>query len=592
MRKLFFHKINDIPLSRKFLLIYLFCVLIPIITINVFFFRQISENIKIREEENLRKSIERAGAELHSMIDESVAVSHSIIGDEALKQALDTSYESAVDSYESYNSVLRNKLKRYTPVYPNILEIRIYTYNDTIQSGSNYFIIDEAVRKSAWLMQAERQGRPFRVETHMENSGVNPGKRISVISNMDQGAIIPKYKKFLRIDLNVNKIYDILNRETNSLDLQLVDEQNRIVADGAMGARDGGMLQPADPEAWDSEGVIVMELGEADYVKGWKLIATANNDRINGLLDDAMRSILWLAIISTLIPSLLIFVILRSYHYRVKKLSRHMEKVRNEKFDLILLPAEGRDEIGGLIRAFNVMTEKINTLVNDVYKLEIRHKSLEVERVRMEMNMLQSQMNPHFLFNTLNALLVVCTKNGYQDVTEIIKNLSLLLRRLLNRADDLVPLKEELQFTVMYLQIEKFRFGDRFDYIVDIDPLAMDVRVPIMSIQPLVENACKHGLQSIKSGGVIRIGATMSERGLQVTVTDNGIGITPEKLERLERAIRSEREMDGHVGIRNVYRRLELFYHESVQFRMSSEPEGGLSVSYQIPLLRLDKNAD
>ncbi len=590
MNKLFSNKINDIPLNLKFLMIYVLCILIPIIGINVFFYQQNSDNIKIREQENLRKSMDRAAAELHSMIDESVAVSHSIEGDDSLNEVLDKTYDSPVSSYESYDSVLRNKLKRYMPVYPNILEIRIYTYNRSIQTGSNYFVINAAVEKSPWLEPILKQpGHAFRVVAYTEASGTTgPTKKMSVISDMDQGFSIvkPQYRKFLRIDLNVDKIYDILSRESDSLQLELVNEQNQVVAET------GGRSKPvydADMSDWETGNVFVSNLGTVSYVQGWKLIGRANNERITILLDEARRSILWLAVISTLIPSLLIFVMLRSYHYRIKKLARHMDRVRNERFDQVTLP-EGKDEIGGLINTYNMMTRKINTLINDVYKLEIHQKSLEVERVRMEMNMLQSQMNPHFLFNTLNALLVVATKNGYKDVTEIIKSLSLLLRRLLRRADDLVPLKEELQFTLMYLQIEKFRFGDRFDYIVDIDPLANDVRVPIMSIQPLAENACKHGLQAIKGGGVVRIEARMSERGLTVSVTDNGIGMEQEALDRIQQAVRSEQAMEGHVGLRNVYRRLELFYHESVQFRMMNGPEGGLTVSYQIPLQQLEHN--
>lgn len=588
MNRLFFNKINDIPLNLKFLMIYVLCILIPIIGINVFFYQQNSDNIRIREQENLRKSMDRAAAELHSMIDESVAVSHSIEGDESLNEVLDKTYDSPVSSYESYDSVLRNKLKRYMPVYPNILEIRIYTYNRSIQTGSNYYVIHQREENSPWLQPLLKQaGHAFRVVAYTEASGTTgPSKKMSVVSDMDQGLSVvkPQYRKFLRVDLNVDKIYDILSRESESLGLQLVNEHNQIVAE--TGDR-GKPVYEADTYEWSKDDVFVSQLGTVSYVQGWKLVGRANDDRITSLLNEARRSILWLAVISTLIPSLLIFVMLRSYHYRIKKLARHMARTRNERFDQVLLP-EGKDEIGGLINAYNRMAKKIHTLINDVYKLEIHQKSLEVERVRMEMNMLQSQMNPHFLFNTLNALLVVATKNGYKDVTEIIKSLSLLLRRLLRRADDLVPLKEELQFTLMYLQIEKFRFGERFDYVVDMDPLASDIKVPIMSIQPLAENACKHGLQAIKGGGVVRIEARLSERGLTVSVTDNGIGMEQTLLDRLQQAVRSEQAMEGHVGLRSVYRRLELFYHESVQFRMMNGPEGGLTVSFRIPLQQLE----
>lgn len=580
--------VNDIPLKHKFLLIYLLCVLLPIMTINIFFYQQNSADIRIREEDNLRKSIERASGELLGMMDEGVALSRSLAGDDSIYEALDRTYASPVDYYEEYNDFLRDRLTRY--MSPNILEVSIYTNNDTIQTGANYHVIQSSLDDLPWLNQLKQSDSNILIVAYNETNGFLPLKRISVVSKMSGFSPYSKYSKYLRVDLNVDKVNSILNRELDSLQLQLVDGQNRVVGASAGIEEPGALISQSPPlSAADAKSGYTMEraIGDYSYVRGWKLIGIADTRRIDNLLQDARRSIIWLAIISTVVPSLLIFIILRSYHYRVKKLSRHMEKFRNEKFDRIDIQ-EGRDEIGGLIRTFNVMTDKITSLINDVYKLEIRQKSLELERVRTELSMLQSQMNPHFLFNTLNALLVVCTKNGYTDVIAIIKNLSLLMRQLLSRADGFVPLREELELTSMYLQIEKFRFGDLFDYSFDIDPQALPLRVPRMSIQPLVENACKHGLQARKENRTIHVTAKLTERALEISVVDNGVGMEEAKLQQLMEKVRSDQGMDGHVGIRNVYRRLELYYNEHVRFRISSDPEKGTDAGFHIPLSRLE----
>ncbi|MFC4811929.1 sensor histidine kinase [Paenibacillus sp. GCM10023250] len=597
----FIHIVNDIPLNIKFLLIYLLCVLLPIMTINLFFFHQNSENIRVREQDNLRKSIERASGELLGMIDESVALSHSIASDDSIYAALDRAYASPVDYYAAYDGFLRDKLKRYMSSYPNIVEIRVYTDNPTIQTGANYHVIGDPARDLPWLGELERSASNMTVVAYYESGGFSPGSRISVVSRLNTYASYATYTKYLRIDLNTDKIQTILNREIDSLQLRLIDDDNRVVAAGdgapapqaaaqAPANQDAAVDIAADEAAAQARPGYAMErpLGDFGYVKGWKLVGIADTRRVDGLMNDARRSIIWLAVVSTFIPSLLIYVILRSYHYRVKKLARHMQKVRNERFDPIDLH-EGRDEIGGLIRTFNVMTAKITSLINDVYKLEIRQKSLELERVRTELSMLQSQMNPHFLFNTLNALLVVCTKNGYSDVTEIIRNLSVLMRQLLSRADGLVPLQEELQFTSMYLQIEKFRFGEQFEYAFDVDPRALPLRIPRMSIQPLVENACKHGLQARKGRRTIRVTAAAADGALDIRIADNGVGMEEERLRQLLTDVRSEQNPDGqHVGIRNVLRRLELFYGGAVRFRMTSGPETGTEAGFQIPLVRLE----
>jgi two-component system sensor histidine kinase YesM len=213
-----------------------------------------------------------------------------------------------------------------------------------------------------------------------------------------------------------------------------------------------------------------------------------------------------------------------------------------------------------------------------------------MERVRAELNFLQSQMNPHFLFNTLNAILVVCTKNNYSDVTDIIKSLSKLLRRLLSWKDDLVTLEEEMTFIEMYLKIEKFRFRDKFDYQFEIDEQSLQYKIPKLSMQPLVENSCKHGLQTIEGLGIIKVKTEIEDGRLQVTISDNGKGIEPSQLKEILFNVQNEEVSSGtNIGIRNVYRRLELYYEDQVRFEISSVPNEGTVVTFGIPLKLLER---
>jgi len=577
------YKINDIPLRYKFLLIYFLCVLIPILTINLLFFHQNSAHVRIREEDNVRKSFERATGELLAMIEESVELSLSISADASLYEALDRTYPTPAEFYETYNNVLRDKLKRYVYAYSNISEIAVYTANPTIENGGNYHRLSDDPFFSALFDRLERSGENFMVVAYIDTSLLTPTKRISVISRMDMFRLYSDYEKYLEIDLNIGKIASILDREKDIVLLRLIDDENRIVVSGLPSETQSlqmvGFVEPKN--------AMVMTLGETGFAKGWKVVGIPDDRRIEALMSNARRFVLWLTVATTVIPTLLIFVILRSYHDRIQKLARHMKKIKNGQFELIEL-REDRDEIGGLIRSFNTMAGKINSLINDVYKLEIRQKSLELERVRAEINMLQSQMNPHFLFNTLNALYVVCTKRGYLEATEIVRNLSLLLRRMISFTDDLVPLSEEIHFTEMYLRIEKFRFGDRFNYEFQIDPQAASCLVPKMSIQPLVENACKHGLQMAKGAGKISVEARLTDRELEIYVRDDGVGMNRDALERLLSSLKSDDYGHGHVGIRNVYRRLELFYGENIRFLAQSEPGKGTTIGFGIPIERLE----
>jgi len=221
-------------------------------------------------------------------------------------------------------------------------------------------------------------------------------------------------------------------------------------------------------------------------------------------------------------------------------------------------------------------------LVNDVYKLQLKKKDLEIQRVQAELKFLQSQVDPHFLFNTLNAVMAICVKNNYTDLTDIIKYLSKIFRRLISWKDDLVTVGEEISFTEMYLKIEKFRFLEKFDYQIEVDEKTLDFKVPKMSIQTLVENACKHGIQNSVGVGVVKIKVSQKEEFLCIDVEDNGLGIEDNKLKEIIEAMQSEDDFYENVGIRNVYKRLLLYYGDEVEFDIKSEINKGTIVHYGI----------
>lgn len=585
--------INDIPLNYKFILIYVIGVLLPIAVINIAFMDRMTGIIKDREEQNLQISLERARKDIHEFIDGGVAVSHALNTDKLLYETLDRTYESPIQFYETFDEQLRNRVTSYIPVNNQIQRISIFTENDTIMPGGNYQVLDANAKNSDWYRLWEQSTSPVMVAAYRATEANNRTATVpylSVIENMDYFDIYSKYDKLLRIDIDLNKIYDVILREQDYLNLYLVNEHNQIIMSADSGyQRDVTdaypVFQLADHDK--DKDVHVVSIGTASYVKGWKLVGVTQGTRLSQAMREMQLYVGMIAAVITLFSFIFIYIMLRSYNYRVKRLSRHMQKVTNEKFDLIRMD-EGRDEIGGLIQNFNRMTAEINSLINNVYKLEIQKKNLEMERVRAELNFLQSQMNPHFLFNTLNAILVVCTKNNYSDVTDIIKNLSRLLRRLLSWKADIVTLEEEILFIEMYLKIEKFRFRDKIEYELDIDREALLYKIPKMSIQPLVENACKHGIQAVDGKGVVKISATVIDGNLRVSVQDNGKGMVPEKLREVLISMRNENTSGTSIGIRNVYCRLELYYNDLVRFDIYSKPDQGTTVFFEIPVSLLD----
>ncbi|ULO05267.1 histidine kinase [Paenibacillus sp. 19GGS1-52] len=579
--------VNDIPLKYKFLFIYLLCVLVPILSINALFYVQISRNVDARERENLEISVDRVVYDFMQIVNECVAISNTVAADRPFNEIMDYTYPDNEAYYEAYNNILRDKLRQYSNLHSYIYWMGVYTTNPTIQNGNSYFVLSDSDKESEWYRKITGGADKVLLTAYQGTNPLNPPQQevfVSLIRKLDNATGQP-YHKYLRIDLRLNNVQELFQKERDYLQFKLLDEQNRVVleSDHSYYSLDTNALLNVDTEDSQSSKQIIRTLGSAGYTNGWKLIGTPEGRVVNHEMSHALRISLIFAVLTIIIPTLLMIVILQSYNLRVRLLYKHMKLVKYEQFENIDM-YEGKDEIGGLIRSFNLMTGKIRNLINDVYKLEIQKKDLELERVRAELNYLESQVDPHFLFNTLNAILVICKKYKYEEVTDVIRNLALILRRLLSWKDDLITVEEEISFIEMYLQIEKFRFQSRFTYDIDIDPAVLKCRIPKMSVQVLVENSCKHGLQWVKGARRIHVSASMNDVSLIIVVTDNGKGIDKEKLKWIESHLKSEQESDSNIGLRNVYRRLMMYYDSRARFTIESTEYEQTAVTIQIPI--------
>jgi two-component system sensor histidine kinase YesM len=587
-----FNKVNDIPLKYKFILIYVLCVLIPLITINLVSLSKITTSVKEKEAENFRISMERAQTDIVGLIKGCIAVSNSVVTDRALDEILERKYQDINEYYKVYYSYLRDSLNRVVPIYTHISEICIYTNNPTIASGGNYVFIDDAVKSKQWYQTIDKSTANIILDYYREpKSYLRAGhaQNLCVLRKMNEFGLPASRSKLLKINLDINQLFEIFNREQDYLSICLVDPGNRMIyaPNNQLLGEFSRIHKFYQPAAFGKDWLVFeRKLGSAIYLNHWRIVGIGDKRKVLNALSQSRNSIFNLALISTLISTLLILIIIRSYNYRVRQLAVQMEKVKNQQFELMEIH-EGKDEIGGLIQSFNLMAAKINSLINDVYKLEIQKKDLELERVRAELNFLQSQMNPHFLFNTLNALLVVCVKNNYTEIIEVLKNLSKTLRRLFSWQDDLVTIEEEITFSEMYLKIEKFRFGDKFQYEINCNKMSFQCKIPKMTIQPLIENACKHGIQSIKGVGLVKADIDIVEGLLTVWVRDNGCGMDAEKLDEIMLHMTADNESGGHIGLRNVYRRLKLYYGETVHLNISSGINAGTEVSFTVPVNKL-----
>jgi two-component system LytT family sensor kinase len=236
--------------------------------------------------------------------------------------------------------------------------------------------------------------------------------------------------------------------------------------------------------------------------------------------------------------------------------------------------------VDALIYATSVMVIVIELKIWNGVRLQIKLEEQEQLLLRARMTALQNQINPHFLFNTLNSVSSL-VRVAPDTARELIIKLASILRRLLHSSDAFVPLSEEIDFIDNYLDIEVVRFGrDKLRVVKELDPSSLDVMVPSMLLQPLVENSIKHGLSSKIDGGSIFLRSQLSDEHVTIEVEDDGVGMASAQL--LERPSGIG---EGGIGMANVAERLKVLYGDTARMTIDSRNGTGTLVRLRLPVL-------
>lgn len=277
----------------------------------------------------------------------------------------------------------------------------------------------------------------------------------------------------------------------------------------------------------------------------------------------------------------------------VMKLANASRRIAANDFYIDDVQVENEDELGELVAAFNKMKyatgQYIQTLeekrkaLDDLHKKEV--ESLEMQR-RLEsakMELLLSQINPHFLFNTLNVIGGMANLEDAKITEKMIKALSDLFRYSLKNDQAVVPLSRELKIVEDYMYLQHMRFGARISYEICCDVDTEKVFLPTFTFQPLVENAIIHGLTPKVEGGKIRIGIHREDGALSITIADDGMGMSRETQERLQKSVEHPGGEDEGIGFTNVSRRIRAMYPDA-KIELSAKENEGTTVKIKIPI--------
>lgn len=305
---------------------------------------------------------------------------------------------------------------------------------------------------------------------------------------------------------------------------------------------------------------------------GWTAVGVING---NELIRDRTRIIdfyFTLSGLCLLFAAVAALIISSSVTRPIKKLESTMHLVEDGDLS-VQADTNINNEIGHLGGSFNTMIANIKTLMDNALADE------EAKR-KSEINALQAQINPHFLYNTLDSIIWMSASGKNEEVTEMTAALAKLFRTSISQGENFVPLRNEMENIQSYLTIQKMRYGDKLSYELAVDERFMNAPVPKLILQPIVENALYHGIKLSPTPGTIRIGARQEGDVLILTVSDDGVGMSAEQLAHIFDA---DKDSPRGIGILNVHNRIQLCFGSAYGLHYFSEADSGTRVEIHLP---------
>jgi len=401
------------------------------------------------------------------------------------------------------------------------------------------------------------------------------------IYNKDTG----KQRGVVLSEINTDTIYDILNTTTEIAAFLIVDENNQVLMESN---RNINITKPGDWLPYlEHSSEQTLSVSKRQY-RVWSDDIFDSKWKLVSISDVTSLRNQWLVIFLPIIlmTSCIIILIFGVSYYYSRRMLAPLIQLRDSMRDIqagdlcVKIPVLYDDEIGELCTAFNNMVGEISSLTNRVYE------SQELLR-ESELKALQAQINPHFLYNSLDSVIWLVRLNRQKDAETMLAALSRLFRIALSKGKDLITVQNELAHVQNYLIIQSMRYKQKLSYTIDYDPAVVSYITPKLILQPLAENCIYHAYTPEQDPVAIAINIQTQDDRLIFRITDNGCGIPPIQLEQLKQFLSSDSSQDNSsgYGLMNVYSRLNMYFAKYVSFTIESRPNEGTAVTISIPII-------
>lgn len=588
------HPLKDLHFSHRMFLVYIIGGIIPLLAASIytnFGMRRMMIDLRTESQSN---EVQAMGDSIRESVTVLNNVARLLCLSDDLEELATKDYPNKTALFQDYHnlSVITDYLNYYQQ---DISAINVYIHNSSVDSkdldrmeGISY--LDGSIMSKSWYRETVRnKGQSYWFYT----VDLNSARSLIQVSRAmwsDEGEVAA----VVTILLQESKTWDSL--QSYGVDTALMyNDGNALTANYDFNHMYPFLSNSLSKKNKNHYTERVMDGGE-EYLLTYDRIVPPSSPNYYSIVSiqeysDIMalpNRITMQAFIPELVcmalSIILIMIFTHSYERRMNSLRTQMHRVAQGEYDLVEA-LEGNDEVGDLYQELEKMMEDIQKLISNVVVEQVQKEKIHTRQKEVEFQMLASQINPHFLYNTLETIRMKAVVNKQPEIVELVKMLAKTMRYNIQVTDRLVTLRSELEMVGYYLKIQEYRFGDRIRSEITVDPeVDRETQMMPLIIQPFVENAFVHGLEEAGQGGLLHIHVTQEQDMLRIVVQDNGVGMDYYQLGELRKSLQEDDSSQSHIGMRNVDQRLKMFYGGKYGIFVESEKNSGTKIVIIFPI--------
>lgn len=584
-------KMNNLSVKKKMMITFGIVVILPILFVGIFLTTRMKAMALEQSMDELHAEVDRVSNQVNDLVSFVMTLQNEAIAEPKLFDIIHRDYHTTYEIVEDYRDFTR--FLDYESTYGSIADMRIYVDNQSLLNNMDFMVADEGVKDSWWFKQAMVNEGQHLAWFHRDTIKQKDYLMVTKGFTTSKGV-----QAVMMTLIDLNSLGNILKDEVH--DVYILDQAGYILANnerivvGQTLYDHLGLYVINKDEEWrdfvfgEKSQLIKKELNFSSLRQPLYVFATIPLNQVLASANDASRLGMTIIIISIIGTIILIYLSSDLLTRRLNKLITDMGHVAKGNFQHVEV-YDSKDEFGLVSKHLFDMSQSLETLIEENTFMHQKERDYMLAREQMKFDVLSSQVNPHFLFNVLESIRMKAFVSGEREIAEVVKLLGQSFRRNLEISSDLVSLQEEVEFVEHYFKIQKFRFEERIDYMIAVDPMCYDYNILPMLIQPIIENAFVHGLESAQAGGRIELHVKAVDDRIRIEIIDNGVGIGDRILAQFNKGfIEHSKKGRRHIGLNNIAQRIEYYYKGEGSMTISRPEVGGTQVTMLVPLMEVE----